>query len=68
MEFKLEQFLIEMDLGPARYVITKGGVVVLASETGVLSYAPEEVACKGKLQPGKMFLIDTKEGRIIDDL
>lgn len=54
-------------LRPARYVITKGGVVVLASETGVLNYAPEEIACKGKLKPGKMFLIDTSEGRIIDD-
>lgn len=54
-------------LRPARYIITKGGLVVLASETGVLDFNPEEIAEKGKLKPGKMLLIDTKEGRIIED-
>ncbi|PJI06693.1 MULTISPECIES: glutamate synthase large subunit [Clostridium] len=54
-------------LRPARYLITKNNIAVLASEAGVLKFEPEEIAYKGKLQPGKMFLIDTKEGRIIDD-
>ncbi|MBF0386961.1 MAG: glutamate synthase large subunit [Candidatus Omnitrophica bacterium] len=54
-------------LRPSRYTITKDGLVVMASETGVLPIAPERVAKKGRLQPGKMFLIDTQVGRIIDD-
>ncbi len=54
-------------LRPSRYTLTKDGMVVLASETGVLPIAPERVAKKWRLQPGKMFLIDTVEGRIIDD-
>jgi glutamate synthase domain-containing protein 2/glutamate synthase domain-containing protein 1/glutamate synthase domain-containing protein 3 len=54
-------------LRPARYCVTKTGLVVLASETGVLDFKPEEILYKGRLQPGKMFLVDTVEGRIIDD-
>lgn len=54
-------------LRPARYVVTKDGLAILASEAGVLDIKPEEVQRKGKLKPGKMFLIDTKEGRIIED-
>jgi glutamate synthase (NADPH/NADH) large chain len=54
-------------LRPARYVVTKSGLVVMASEVGVLDFKPDEIAQKGRLQPGKMFLIDTKQGRIIDD-
>jgi len=54
-------------LRPARYVITKDGFAVLASEAGVLKFKPENIKEKGKLQPGKMFLIDTNEGRIIED-
>ncbi|MDP4145404.1 MAG: glutamate synthase large subunit [Bacillota bacterium] len=54
-------------LRPARYVITKSGLAVVASEAGVLKFAPEEIERNGRLQPGKMFLIDTKEGRIIED-
>jgi glutamate synthase domain-containing protein 2/glutamate synthase domain-containing protein 1/glutamate synthase domain-containing protein 3 len=54
-------------LRPARYTVTKNGLVVMASETGVLDLKPEEVLCKGRLQPGKMFLVDTVQGRIIDD-
>ncbi|NTV30173.1 MAG: glutamate synthase subunit alpha, partial [Candidatus Omnitrophica bacterium] len=54
-------------LRPSRYLVTKDGLVVMASETGVLDIAPERVLRKGRMQPGKMFLIDTKEGRIIDD-
>ncbi|MEI6438018.1 MAG: glutamate synthase large subunit [Candidatus Omnitrophota bacterium] len=54
-------------LRPSRYTVTKDGLVVMASETGVLPIEPERVAKKGRLQPGKMFLIDTVAGRIIDD-
>ncbi|MCG3110511.1 MAG: glutamate synthase large subunit [Candidatus Manganitrophus sp. SB1] len=54
-------------LRPARYLVTKGDLVVLASEAGVLSFPPEEIRTKGRLQPGKMFLVDTVQGRIIDD-
>lgn len=54
-------------LRPARYIITKGGLVVLASEAGVLEFKPEEIAEKGKLKAGKMFLVDTAQGRIIND-
>lgn len=54
-------------LRPARYIVTKDGLAILASEAGVLDINPEEVERKGKLKPGKMFLIDTKEGRIIED-
>ena len=54
-------------LRPARYVITKDGTVVMASEVGVLDIPAEKILVNGRLQPGKMFLIDTVEGRIIDD-
>ncbi|MBF0486117.1 MAG: glutamate synthase large subunit, partial [Candidatus Omnitrophica bacterium] len=54
-------------LRPSRYTVTKDGLVVLASETGVLPIEPERVLKKWRLEPGKMFLIDTLEGRIIDD-
>lgn len=54
-------------LRPARYSITKDGLVVLASEAGVLGIGAENISEKGKLKPGKMFLIDTKEGRIVPD-
>ena len=54
-------------LRPSRYVVTKDGMVVMASEVGVLEIAPENVAQKNRLQPGRMFLVDTEQGRIIDD-
>ena len=54
-------------LRPARYVVTKDDMVVLASETGVLPVKPEDVRIKGRLQPGKMFLVDLEQGRIISD-
>ena len=54
-------------LRPSRYTVTKGGLVVMASETGVLDIDPADVAYKGRLQPGKMLLIDLKEQRIIPD-
>ena len=54
-------------LRPARYVVTHDGVVVLASEAGVLPIRPENVKSKGRLRPGKMFLIDLEQGRIVSD-
>jgi len=54
-------------LRPARYWVTDGGLVVLASEVGVLDLDPATVVRKGRLQPGRMFLIDTARGRIVDD-
>jgi glutamate synthase domain-containing protein 2/glutamate synthase domain-containing protein 1/glutamate synthase domain-containing protein 3 len=54
-------------LRPSRYWVTKDGFVVLSSECGVLPINPEDVKYKGRLQPGRMLLIDTSEGRIIPD-
>ena len=54
-------------LRPGRYYITKDDRVIMASEAGVLSVPPEDIVKKGRLEPGKMFLVDTKEGRIIPD-
>ena len=54
-------------LRPSRYYVTKDDVVIMASEAGVLPVAPDRVAVKGRLQPGRMFLVDTEQGRIIAD-
>ncbi|MFQ5514547.1 MAG: glutamate synthase large subunit [Myxococcota bacterium] len=54
-------------LRPSRYWVTKDGFVVLSSESGVLPIDPEDVEYKGRLQPGRMLLIDTEERRIIPD-
>ncbi|CAN5353476.1 glutamate synthase large subunit [soil metagenome] len=54
-------------LRPGRFVVTDDGLVVLASEIGVLDFAPDRVVRKGRLRPGKMFLVDTAEGRIVED-
>ncbi|WP_353953631.1 glutamate synthase large subunit [Knoellia sp. S7-12] len=54
-------------LRPGRYWVTEDGLVVLASEAGVLDLPPETVVKRGRLQPGRMFLIDTAAGRIISD-
>jgi glutamate synthase (NADPH/NADH) large chain len=54
-------------LRPARWTITTDDRVVLASETGVLDIPPEQVKQKGRLTPGMMFVVDTAEGRIVDD-
>lgn len=54
-------------LRPCRYWVTKDDRVILASETGVLPIAPADIIEKGRLEPGKMFLVDTAQGRIIDD-
>ena len=54
-------------LRPSRYYVTKDGLVIMASEVGVVPVDEADIAYKGRLQPGKMFLIDIKEGRIISD-
>jgi glutamate synthase (NADPH/NADH) large chain len=54
-------------LRPARYWVTDEGLVVLASEVGVIDVPPGTVVRKGRLQPGRMFLVDTAAGRIVDD-
>jgi len=54
-------------LRPAKWVITSDGLVVMASEFGVLDFEPNRVIQKGRLQPGKMFLVDTLEGRLVSD-
>ena len=54
-------------LRPARYLVTDDGMIIMASETGVLPVKPENVKLKGRLQPGKMLLVDTVEGRIVSD-
>jgi glutamate synthase (NADPH) large chain len=54
-------------LRPGRYWVTDDGLVVLASEVGVLDIEPERVIRKGRLQPGRIFLADTEAGRIIED-
>ncbi|MCS6771786.1 MAG: glutamate synthase large subunit [Kiritimatiellae bacterium] len=54
-------------LRPSRYLVTKDGFVIMGSETGVLEVDPANVALKGRLQPGRMFLIDMSKGRIVED-
>src|SRR3954466_2937167 len=54
-------------LRPSRYYVTKDDRVIMASEVGVLPIKPDEVAKKWRLQPGKIFLVDMKQGRIVDD-
>jgi glutamate synthase (NADPH/NADH) large chain len=54
-------------LRPSRYLVTEDGLVVLSSETGVLNFPEDKIVQKWRLQPGRMLLIDTEEGRIIDD-
>ncbi len=54
-------------LRPSRYTITKDGLLILASESGVLDIEPENIEKKGRIEPGKMFLVDLKEGKILED-
>jgi glutamate synthase (NADPH) large chain len=54
-------------LRPSRYYVTTDGLVVMASEVGVLDIPPERVHSKGRLQPGRMLLVDTEQGRIVED-
>ncbi|NQU17957.1 MAG: glutamate synthase large subunit [Candidatus Saganbacteria bacterium] len=54
-------------LRPARYIVTNDGMVVMASEVGVLDIKPEDIKYSGRLEPGKMFYIDTESHRIVED-
>ena len=54
-------------LRPSRFYVTKDGLVIMASEAGVLDIPPDQILQKGRLQPGRMFLVDTEQGRIIED-
>ncbi|HEV3057900.1 MAG TPA: glutamate synthase large subunit [Vicinamibacterales bacterium] len=54
-------------LRPSRYYVTKDGLVVMASEVGVLDIPPEDILLKERLHPGRMFLVDTTRGRIVSD-
>ena len=54
-------------LRPSRYYVTKDNLVIMASEVGVLDVPPQDVVVKGRLNPGKIFLVDTVQGRIVDD-
>ncbi len=54
-------------LRPSRYTVTKDGFVIMGSETGVVDIAPENVLKNGRLEPGRMFLVDMEKGRIVDD-
>ncbi len=54
-------------LRPARYMVTSDDLLIMASETGVLPVKPEDVTYKGRLQPGRMLLVDMEQGRIVPD-
>jgi glutamate synthase (ferredoxin) len=54
-------------LRPSRYSVTKNGYVIMSSETGVIDIEPENVEFHGRLEPGKMFLVNMQEGRIVND-
>ncbi len=54
-------------LRPSRYYVTKDDLVIMASEAGVLPIPPERIASKGRLQPGRMFIVDMEQGRIVPD-
>jgi glutamate synthase (NADPH/NADH) large chain len=56
-----------MGLRPARYYVTDDDLVIMASEAGVLQFPEGKIVKKWRLQPGKMFLIDMEQGRIIED-
>ncbi|HXV27974.1 MAG TPA: glutamate synthase central domain-containing protein, partial [bacterium] len=64
---KIGAVLDRNGLRPSRYYVTKDDLVIMASEVGVLEVPPEKILQKGRLQPGRMFLIDTEEGRIVAD-
>ncbi len=64
---KIGAVLDRNGLRPSRYYVTKDDQVIMASEVGVLDVAPDRVLQKGRLQPGRMFLVDTELGRIVGD-
>ncbi|MDD2654031.1 MAG: glutamate synthase large subunit [Candidatus Omnitrophica bacterium] len=65
---KIGAVLDRNGLRPARYIITKSGFVIMASEVGVIDIEAKDIKISGRLEPGKIFLIDTKLGQIVDDL
>ncbi|HTX24790.1 MAG TPA: glutamate synthase large subunit [Steroidobacteraceae bacterium] len=64
---KIGAVLDRNGLRPSRYYVTRDDLVIMASEAGVLELPPERILRKGRLQPGRMFLVDTEEGRIVED-
>jgi glutamate synthase (ferredoxin) len=64
---KIGAVLDRNGLRPSRYYVTKDDLVIMASEVGVLDISPDRVLQKGRLQPGRMFLVDTEQGRIVAD-
>ncbi|MGB6452346.1 MAG: glutamate synthase central domain-containing protein, partial [Steroidobacteraceae bacterium] len=64
---KIGAVLDRNGLRPSRYYVTRDDLVIMASEAGVLEVPPERIVRKGRLQPGRMFLVDTEEGRIVED-
>jgi glutamate synthase (ferredoxin) len=64
---KIGAVLDRNGLRPSRYYVTKDDLVIMASEVGVLEVPPDRILQKGRLQPGRMFLVDTEEGRIVAD-
>ena len=64
---KVGAILDRNGLRPFRYLVTRDNMLVMASEVGVLDVPPEDVLFKARLQPGRMFLVDPSQGRIIDD-
>jgi glutamate synthase (NADPH/NADH) large chain len=64
---KIGAVLDRNGLRPSRWIVTKDGLVVMASEVGVLDVAPDRVLRKGRLQPGRIFFVDLEEGRIVED-
>jgi glutamate synthase domain-containing protein 2/glutamate synthase domain-containing protein 1/glutamate synthase domain-containing protein 3 len=64
---KIGAVLDRNGLRPSRYIVTRDGLVVMASEVGVLDIPPENVLVKERLHPGKIFFIDLEEGRIVED-
>jgi glutamate synthase domain-containing protein 2/glutamate synthase domain-containing protein 1/glutamate synthase domain-containing protein 3 len=65
--FNIGAVLDRNGLRPARYIVTNDDFVVMASEVGVLDIAPANIKVSGRLEPGRMFFIDTKAGKIIED-
>jgi hypothetical protein len=64
---KIGAVLDRNGLRPSRWITTRDGLVVMASEVGVLDVAPENVLRKGRLRPGRIFFVDLEEGRIVED-
>ncbi len=64
---KIGAVLDRNGLRPARWLVTKDDIAVVASETGVLGFPPERILRKGRLQPGRMFLVDLEKRRIVED-